>query len=94
MQAEHFKGGVHSIAITSEPNVYDRNIRWLAARYFNRFFACCHNCHDIETGFGESGFHLAGDQKIILDDQNTIQFSSLFLRAGFIKRQHRMLSQK
>jgi hypothetical protein len=80
--AEQFKGGVHAIAVTSEPDIDDGQVRRLRAGDFKRFFARHHNPDNLKTGVGQSGLYLACDQEIVLNDQDAIRPAGVRLRCG------------
>lgn len=80
--AEQFEGGVHAIAVTSEPDVDDSQVRRLRCGEFKRFFSRHYNPDHVETGVGQSGLYLACDQEIVLNDQDAIRPTRVRLRCG------------
>jgi len=53
-------------------------------RELDRLVSRCRDPCDVEAGVHQGGFHLRGDKKIILDEQDARRFGGLLFRAGRI----------
>jgi hypothetical protein len=66
-----------SVAPTGKTNIHHSNLRPMLSRKLNRFFGGRGDSDDMKSRVGQGALGLHGDQKIVLNNEDSVRFAGI-----------------